>query len=114
VSVDGGMTDNPRYILYGAQYEFLLPEKADQPRSMTATIAGRCCESGDLLGENVRIQPPQPGDLLCTLDTGAYCYSMSSHYNRVPGAAMVFVGDGSERLVVRRETFADMIARDVL
>lgn len=114
VDIDGGMTDNPRYILYQARYEFLLPEKAGDPRSETVTIAGRCCESGDLLGENVPLQPVEAGDLLCTLDTGAYCFSMSSHYNRVPGIPMAFVSYAGDRLVVRRESFADMVRNDIL
>ena len=114
VSVDGGMTDNPRYILYGAEYEFVAPERASQERTMTVTIAGRNCESGDLLGENVPIQPVAPGDLLCTLTTGAYCYSMASNYNRVPRPAVVFIRDGADRLAVRRETLDDLVRLDVL
>ncbi len=114
VSVDGGMTDNPRYILYGAQYEFVVPERAAEPRTMTVTVAGRNCESGDLVGENVPIQLVKPGDLLCTLTTGAYCYSMASNYNRVPRAAVVFIRDGADRLVVRRETWEDVAGLDIL
>ncbi len=114
VSVDGGMTDNPRYILYQARYEFLDPEHAGEPRTMEATIAGRNCESGDLLGENVPIQPVCAGSLLCTLTTGAYCYSMASNYNRVPRPAVVFVRDGADRMVVRRETFEDLTCCDIL
>ena len=114
VAVDGGMTDNPRYILYGSKYEFVLPERASEPRTMTATIAGRNCESGDLVGENVSIQPVRPGDLLCTLTTGAYCYAMASNYNRVPRPAVVMIRDGSDRLVVRRETLEDLVRCDIL
>ena len=108
------MTDNPRYILYQARYEFLDPARAGEERTMTATIAGRNCESGDLLGENVPIQPVSAGDLLCTLTTGAYCYSMASNYNRVPRPAVVFVRDGADRLAVRRETYEDLTRCDVL
>ena len=114
VSVDGGMTDNPRYILYGAKYEFVVPARANQERTMTVTVAGRNCESGDLLGENVPIQPVVPGDLLCTLTTGAYCYSMASNYNRVPRPAVVFIREGADRLVVRRESLEDLVRLDVL
>lgn len=114
VSVNGGMTDNPRYMLYGAEYEFIVPDRAAEERTETVTVAGRSCESGDLLGENVKIQPVRPGDYLCTPTTGAYCYSMSSNYNRVPRPAVVFVANGKSRVVVRRETFADLVRLDVV
>jgi len=113
VSIDGGMTDNPRYILYSSKYEFLLPAYANEPRTEVVTIAGRNCESGDLLGEHVEIQPVKPGDLLCTLTTGAYNYSMASNYNRVPRPAVVMVRDGEDKLVIRRETYEDLISRDI-
>ncbi|MBR6748390.1 MAG: diaminopimelate decarboxylase [Clostridia bacterium] len=113
VSIDGGMTDNPRYILYGSKYEFLLPEYAAEPRTQVVTIAGRNCESGDLLGEHVEIQPVKAGDLLCTLTTGAYNYSMASNYNRVPRPAVVMVRDGKDKVVVRRETYEDLIRNDI-
>ena len=114
VSVNGGMTDNPRYILYGAEYEFIVPDRANEPRTEVVTVAGRNCESGDLLGENVKIQPVEVGDLLCTPTTGAYCYSMASNYNRVPRPAVVFVSQGKDRIVVRRETYEDLVNLDVL
>ena len=113
VSVDGGMTDNPRYALYGSQYEITIANKAAKCKDFTATIAGRCCESGDLLAENVRIQEPAPGDILAVHATGAYNYSMASNYNRVPRAAVVMVKNGEDRVAVRRETYADLVLQDV-
>ena len=114
VAVDGGMTDNPRYALYEAKYTMLLANKAKKPKNYVCTVAGRCCESGDLLGENIAIQKPVKGDLLTVLTTGAYNYSMASNYNRVPRPAMVAVRDGREFLAVRRESFEDLIALDTL
>ena len=114
VAVDGGMTDNPRYALYEAKYTMLLANKAKKPKNYTCTVAGRCCESGDLLGENIAIQKPVKGDLLTVLTTGAYNYSMASNYNRVPRPAMVAVKDGRDFLAVRRESYEDLIALDTL
>jgi diaminopimelate decarboxylase len=84
ISIDGGMGDNPRYILYQSQYEALVANKAVQPKNKTVTIAGKCCESGDLIGEHMQIQKVQPGSIIAVLATGAYNYSMSSNYNRIP------------------------------
>ncbi|MCH3972035.1 MAG: diaminopimelate decarboxylase [Oscillospiraceae bacterium] len=113
VSVDGGMTDNPRYILYQSPYEALVANKASAPKNFTVTIAGRCCESGDLIQENTAIQQCVPGDILAVLSTGAYNYSMASNYNRVPRPAVVFVKDGVPRVGVRRESYADLVRNDV-
>ncbi|WOC31014.1 MULTISPECIES: diaminopimelate decarboxylase [Caproicibacterium] len=113
VSVDGGMTDNPRYILYQSAYEAVVANKVDQPADFEVTIAGRCCESGDLIQEDARIQQCTPGDILAVLSTGAYNYSMASNYNRVPRPAVVFVRDGKARLAVRRETYADLVHNDI-
>ncbi len=113
VSVDGGMADNPRYILYQAEYTFLVANKANEPKTETVTIAGKCCESGDLLGEHVKLQKAQIGDILAVLTTGAYNYSMSSHYNRIPNPAVVMVNDGEAKLVVKRETYEDIIKNDL-
>ncbi len=113
VSVDGGMTDNPRYALYGSKYTALIANKASELKTLNCTIAGRCCESGDMIGENMLIQPAERGDILAVLVTGAYNYSMASNYNRVPRPAMVFVRDGSDRLVVRRESFEDLYRNDI-
>jgi len=113
VAIDGGMTDNPRYALYEAAYEFELPEKVNEPKNSCVTIAGRCCESGDMLGKDVMIQEPKAGDLLCTLATGAYCYSMSSNYNRVPRPPVVMVRGGTSKVIIKRETYEDLIRNDV-
>ena len=113
VSVDGGMPDNPRYALYQSQYTAVVANKAALPRSYRATLAGRCCESGDLLGENMEIQKPERGDILAVLVTGAYNYSMSSNYNRLPRPAVVMIKDGEDRLVVRRESYEDLIRNDL-
>ena len=113
VSVDGGMADNPRYALYQAEYTALIANKADQPADQTVTIAGRCCESGDLLQENTPLQQAEEGDILAVLATGAYNYSMSSHYNRLPNPAVVMVNNGSSRVVVKAETYDDVIRNDV-
>lgn len=114
ISVDGGMPDNPRYALYQSPYTFIIANKADRPRDYIATIAGRCCESGDLLGERVEIQSAEVGDILATLTTGAYNFSMASNYNRIPRPPVIFVKDGESRIVVRRETYEDLIRNDVL
>ena len=113
VSVDGGMTDNPRYALYQAAYTAVLPEKAAAEPTETVTISGHCCESGDLLQENVPLPAVKRGDLLAFLTTGAYNYSMSSNYNRYPKPAVVMVNNGETRVVVRRETFEDVARNDI-
>jgi diaminopimelate decarboxylase len=113
VAIDGGMTDNPRFALYESQYTALVADRAGEPADFIATIAGRCCESGDLIGVDMPIQKPQVGDTLAVLVTGAYNYSMASNYNRVPRPAVVMLRDGQDRLVVRRETFEDLLACDL-
>lgn len=113
VSVDGGMTDNPRYALYGAKYDMLIANKANSPKDREVTIAGKCCESGDLLGENVKIQDVETGDILAVLATGAYNYSMASNYNRIPRAAVVMVSGGKPRVIVKRESYDDLIRNDI-
>jgi diaminopimelate decarboxylase len=113
VSVDGGMTDNPRYALYQAPYDAVIANKAAQPRAGQVTIAGRCCESGDLIQENIAIQQAQAGDILAVFCTGAYNYSMASNYNRVPRPAAVMIKDGVPHEFIRRETYADMVKNDI-
>lgn len=113
VSVDGGMTDNPRYALYGSEYDFILANKAGEEKVDTVTVAGRCCESGDLLGKDVALQNAQIGDILASCATGAYNYSMASHYNRVRKPAVVMLRDEKARLIVRRETLDDLISCDL-
>ncbi len=114
ISVDGGMPDNPRYALYQSQYTALIANRAGAPRDYRATLAGRCCESGDLLGESMQIQHAQRGDVLAVLVTGAYNFSMASNYTRLPRPPIVMVRDGKATLAVKRETYEDLIARDIL
>lgn len=113
VSIDGGMVDNPRYALYKSSYEVMVANRAADPKDYVATIAGRCCESGDLIQENARIQKPAPGDIVAVLATGAYNYSMASNYNRIPRPPVVFVKDGESRVVVKRESFEDLVQNDL-
>lgn len=113
VLVDGGMCDNPRYALYHSEYEALIANKADQPRSERVTIGGKCCESGDLIGEDMPLQSAEEDDILAVLATGAYNYSMASNYNRNPRAEIVMVRDGEARTVVKRETYADIVKNDL-
>lgn len=113
VSVDGGMGDNPRYALYQSRYEVLCANKASEKREWTVTVAGKCCESGDLIQEWTHIQPVEPGDILAVLSTGAYNYSMASNYNRIPRPPVIMVKDGKDRLVVKRETYEQINECDV-
>ena len=113
VSVDGGMCDNPRYALYQSSYEVICANKASEKRDWTVTVAGKCCESGDLIQEWTRIQPVEPGDILAVLSTGAYNYSMASNYNRIPRLPVVFVKNGTAREVIKRETYAQLCECDV-
>ncbi len=108
VSVDGGMTDNPRYTLYESPYTVILASRAGDNADFTATIAGRCCESGDLIQENVKIAKPFRGEILAVLTTGAYNYSMASNYNRLGRPAVVFLNDKGDYVGIRRETYKDI------
>lgn len=112
VSVDGGMTDNPRYTLYESAYTLLLANRANEEKTFVATVGGRCCESGDLIQENVAMPKPVRGDLLAVLTTGAYNYSMASNYNRVPRPPVVMLKGGEHYVAVRRETLKDLCALD--
>ncbi len=113
IFIDGGMGDNPRYILYGAEYTAVVANKANEKAEDIVSIAGKCCESGDLIGENMRISKAEQGDVLAILATGAYNYSMASNYNRIPRPAVVMVANGKDRVLVRRETYEDIISKDV-
>lgn len=114
VSVDGGMTDNPRPALYQAKYEAMLANRANDSDEETVSIAGKCCESGDMLIWDMELPQVQSGDLLAVAATGAYNYSMASNYNRLRRPAVVFVKDGHAELVVRRETFEDIVRNDLV
>ena len=113
VFVDGGMADNPRYALYKAKYEAMLANKMNEQVDTTYTVAGKCCESGDMLVMDAKLPKAEQGDLLLVSSTGAYNYSMSSNYNRLPKLPVVFVKDGTSRLVVKGETLEDLIRQDV-
>lgn len=113
ISVDGGMGDNPRYALYKSEYDFIIANKANKPKTKIVTVAGKCCESGDLLGENVPLQEVEVGDILAVLATGAYNYSMSSNYNRIPKPAVVMVNQKKARVIVKRETYEDIVRNDL-
>lgn len=112
VSIDGGMTDNPRYTLYESPYTVILASRANDEKDYTATVAGRCCESGDLIQENVKMPKPARGEILAVLTTGAYNYSMASNYNRVGRPPVVMLNSERDYLAVRRETFKDICALD--
>ena len=113
VFVDGGMADNPRYALYKAKYEAMLANKMNQEADITYTVAGKCCESGDMLVMDAKLPKAEQGDLLLVSSTGAYNYSMSSNYNRLPKLPVVFVKGGTSRLVVKGETLEDLIRQDI-
>ena len=115
VSVDGGMTDNPRFALYGSPYTVLLANRAnDDSVSFKCSVVGRCCESGDILQENVTLPANTTrGDLLAVLTTGAYNYSMSSNYNRIPRPPVVMLQNGENYIAVKRETYEDVCRNDV-
>lgn len=114
-SVDGSMADNPRYALYKAPYTVLCPEKMNEGHCLSFSVVGKCCESGDILQENVLLpQSLRMGDLLAVLTTGAYNYSMSSNYNRIAKPPVVMLrANGSDEVVVRRETLLDLLRNDV-
>ena len=113
VSVDGGMPDNPRYALYGSRYTALVANKTNEPQTEKVTLAGRCCESGDLIGEDMPLQKASRGDILAVLCTGAYNYSMASNYNRIPRPPVILIKDGQARIGVRRESFEDLTGCDM-
>lgn len=115
VSVDGGMTDNPRFALYGSSYTVLLANRPEaEAKNFRCSVVGRCCESGDILQENVLLPDDvHRGDLLAVLTTGAYNYSMASNYNRIPRPPVVMLKDGESYVAVRRETFEDVCANDI-
>ena len=124
VSVDGGMTDNPRLALYGAKYDAVLANRMDEVWDNPLideggsrpgerwSVAGKCCETGDMLIWDAALPHPNPGDILAVFSTGAYNYSMASHYNRNPKPAVVFVENGEAKVVVERETWADLVRQD--
>lgn len=114
ISVDGGMSDNPRPITYQAVYTAVLANRMSEPATETVTIAGKHCESGDILIKDAQLPKTQAGDILVVMGTGAYNYSMASNYNRLPRLAAVLVKDGESNLILQRETYQDLIKQDRL
>lgn len=113
VPVDGGMTDNPRYALYGSKYTVYLANRANEEADFRCDVVGRCCESGDLIQPNVLLPEPKRGDFIAVCTTGAYNYSMASNYNRIPRPPVVMLSGGKPTLAVRRETVDDLTALDM-
>ncbi len=114
VCVDGGMGDSPRYILYGAEYDAVLVERPQDKGEETVTVAGKCCESGDIILKDIVLPKAQKGDLLAVLATGAYNYSMASNYNRIPRPPVVMVRNGEDKIVVKRESYEDIVKNDLI
>ncbi|MCX7694829.1 MAG: diaminopimelate decarboxylase [Caloramator sp.] len=113
VSVDGGMTDNIRTALYSAKYTAVVANKVNIDDKEVVTICGKCCESGDILIRDISLPKLEKGDIIAVLSTGAYNYSMASNYNRIPRPAVVMVNNGQERLIVKRESYADIVRNDI-
>ncbi len=114
VSVDGGMSDNPRYALYRSQYTVLLANKATEEASFPCSVVGRCCESGDILQEDILLPASVTrGDVLAVLTTGAYNYAMASNYNRIPRLPIIMLRDGTDYVAVKRESFADLVKNEL-
>ncbi|MDP2816531.1 MAG: diaminopimelate decarboxylase, partial [Rectinemataceae bacterium] len=113
IGVDGGMPDNPRPMLYDAKYLAVIANKADRRADAVVTVAGKCCESGDILIRDLTVPMPESGDILAVFSTGAYNYSMASNYNRIPRPAVVMTDAGVDRLSVLRETYEDITAREL-
>ncbi len=112
VSVDGGLPDNPRPALYGAKYDALVANKANEEKNNTVTIAGKCCETSDILIWDLKIPSIESGDILAVFGTGAYNYSMANNYNRIPKPAVVLVKSGYSEVIVERENYDDLIDKD--
>lgn len=113
ISIDGGMTDNPRFTLYEAEYTVELASRANDKKDFKASLAGRCCESGDMIGEDFILPKPKRGEIIAVLTTGAYNYSMASNYNRVPRPAVVMLKDGEDYIAVKRESLEDICKLDI-
>ncbi len=114
VAVDGGMFDNPRYCLYQSKYTPVLANRAAEEPCELVSVAGKCCESGDLIGVNMNLPKAQSGDLLAVLTTGAYNYSMASNYNRNPVPPVVLVNEGKAEYIVKPQTYEDIVRNDVI
>lgn len=114
IAVDGGMADNPRPSMYQAQYSAEIANKKEENKPETVTVAGKFCESGDILIEDIELNNPKAGDILCVYDTGAYCYSMSSNYNRVLKPAMVLINQGKSDVIIKRQTLEQLTENDII
>ena len=114
VTVDGGMSDNPRPSMYQAEYCADVANKMNETKKEVVTIAGRFCESGDILIKDINLPIMETGDILCVYNTGAYNYSMASNYNRVEKPAMVLVNNAQSDIIIKRESLEDIIAHDVI
>lgn len=114
VAVDGGLADNPRTALYDAKYEATLANRVNEEATELVSVAGKCCESGDMLIWDVHLPPVKKGDILAISCTGAYNYSMASNYNRLPRPAVVLVQDGKAEVIVERETYEDIVKKDTI
>ena len=114
IAVDGGMADNPRPSMYGAKYVAEIANKKENENFEKVTVAGRFCESGDILIKDIELNSPETGDILCVYNTGAYGYSMSSNYNRVLKPAMVLVNNSQSDIIIKRETYEQLVHNDVL
>ena len=112
IALDGGMADNPRPAMYQAKYTADVANKMNNPKTEFVTLAGRYCESGDILIENIKLPNIEAGDIVCIYNTGAYNYSMASNYNRVEKPAMVLVNNSQSAMIVSRESLDDLIARE--
>lgn len=111
--IDGGMADNIRPALYQAEYDAVVANKFDMPKTEEICLAGKCCESGDIIIEKIKMAKAEKGDIVCVFTTGAYGYSMSSHYNKAQTPAVVFVNNDKARVVIKRETYEDLYRNDV-
>ena len=113
VSIDGGMTDNPRYALYGSAYTLYLANRVREEANFNCSVVGRCCESGDIIQENVMLPKPVRGDIVAVCTTGAYNYSMASNYNRLARPPIVMINNRQDYVAVKRETLDDIIKNDI-
>ena len=112
-SIDGGMTDNPRYALYESKYTVLLANRMNEEKTFTCDVVGRCCESGDIIQPDVIMPEPDRGDIVAVCTTGAYNYSMASNYNRIPRPPVVMLSQGASYVAVKRESYADLLLNDL-
>lgn len=113
IFINGGMTDNIRPALYQSRHEACVISKMKTPVSDCYTIAGKCCESGDELIQDIHLPKVETGDIIGVSNTGAYNYSMASNYNRIPRPAMVLIENNEDRIIIQRETFEDLVSKDI-